>query len=199
MRPWDYDPELTAERLSKIAQLLAWGRHDAVDRHDPGVGGNPWTRGVCAYQYGCFRVLCAAETPGFEWLRIIDPGKRFQFSINSRPLRFWRGDPTEPSIRVASPTPHEQYLLDFEDGVSLDGVVMRIAVTTDFDGDFLQAAFVALRGNLPETVWPIPYERTTAPFVAIEPELPLGQELPAPAIGLVEDEDDKREPSSSIK
>lgn len=197
MKPWDYDTELTAERLGKIAQLLAWGRHDAVDRHDPDVGGNAWTRGVCAYQYGCFRIAAVAGSAGYEWLGVIDPGKRFQFSVGGRPLRFWRGDPNEPNDRVSCPTQREQLLLDLGDDASA-GLVMRIGVTTDGDGDFLEAAFVALRGDVPETVWPIPYDRSTAPFVMIEPERPLGRELPPPAIGLIEDEADERQRDSEM-
>ena len=70
MLPWDYHPDLTSERLVKVAQLLALGRGDAVDRFDPTIGDDNWTLGVCAYNYGCFQIARAAGTPGFEVAKI---------------------------------------------------------------------------------------------------------------------------------
>ncbi len=103
-------------------------------------------------------------------------------------MRFWRGDPAEPNGRMSCPTPREQLLLDREDGVPLGGVLLRISVTTDEEGDLLQASFVALREGGVEPVWPIPFGRSTAPLVALGGERPAGRELPPPSLGLIEDE-----------
>lgn len=191
MKPWDYDPALTAECLTKVAQLLAMGRRDAVDRHDPEIGGDAWTRGVCAYRYGCHRINQAAGSHGFEWLSIIDPGKRFQFKIGRVPMRFWRGDPLEPTSRVACPTPVEQLLLDLEDGVPLGGVLFRINIVTDDEGALLQASFVALRAGEVETLWRIPLEEAPPLVVALGDERPEGRELPPPTVRLPDDEEDE--------
>ena len=137
MRPWEYHQELTEERLVRVAQLLALGRGSAVDRFDPTIGDDNWTLGVCAYNYGCFRISQAAGTLGFEWLGVIDPGKHFQFSIGGVPMRFWRGDPAEPTAKIVIATPREQLLLDLEPGVPTAGVLFRVGVTTDIDGALL--------------------------------------------------------------
>lgn len=198
MKPWDYDSTLTADCLTKVAQLLAMGRRDAVERHDPTIGGDGWTRGVCAYRYGCHRINQAAGRVGFEWLSIIDPGKRFQFKIGRVPMRFWRGDPLEPTSRVSCPTPVEQLLLDLDEGdVPLGGVLFRINVVTDEEGALLQASFVALRAGQVETLWRIPLEDAPPLVVALGGECPEGRELPPPAVGLASDEEDEATASAN--
>lgn len=183
MRPWDYHPELTEERLVKVAQLLALGRGSAVDRFDPTIGDDNWTLGVCAYNYGCFRIAQAAGAPEFEWLGVIDPGKHFQFSIGGVPMRFWRGDPAEPTAKIVVATPLEQLMLDLEPGVSTAGMLFRIGVITDFDGALLGASFVALRNDQPETVWPLPLAEAEPLVVLLGDERPEGRDLPPPAVG----------------
>lgn len=191
MRPWDYHPELTEERLVKVAQLLERGRGDAVDRHDPSIGGDGWTLGVCAYNYGCFRIAEAAGTPGLEWLAVIDGSKHFQFSIGGVPLRFWRGDPADPTTKITEATRFEQLLLDLEPEVPTAGMLFRIGVTTDEDGALLGAAFVALRNDEPETVWPLPLADAQPLIVLLGDDRPEGRELPPPAVGDHRDDEDE--------
>lgn len=189
MRPWDYSSELTEERLTKVAQLLERGRSDAVDRHDTSIGGTSWTRGVCAYSYGCHQIKHAAGSPGFEWLSVIDPGLRFQFKVAGVPFRFWRGDPLEPAAKVTAATPMEQLLLDLEPGVPTAGVLFRITLATDEDGALVSASFAAYRGAYPETVWPIPVAGTTSIIVGIDKDRPEGRELPPPSVGDLGDDE----------
>jgi hypothetical protein len=183
MRPWDYHPELTEERLVKIAQLIERGRNDAVDRYEPDIGDSNWTRGVCAYRYACHQIEQAAETPGFEWLSVIDNGMRFQFRVGSVPMRFWRGDPSDPSAKISAATPVEQLLLDLEPGVPTAGLVLRIGVMTDEDGSMLQAFFAALRSGKAETVWPISLTDADPLVVILDEERPEGRDLPPPYVG----------------
>ena len=191
MRPWDYNLELTEERLIQIAQLLERGRGDAVDRYDPTVGDDSWTLGCCAYNYGCFQVRSAAETSGFEWLRVINPGKHFQFSVGHVPMRFWKGDPSDPTDKISAATAYEQLPLDLEPGVSLAGVLIRIGVVTDFDGALIGASFVALRNGEPETVWPLPLADAAPLIVGLGSDAPAGRELPPPSVGDIQDEQDE--------
>ncbi|MDX0111057.1 hypothetical protein GOC07_02005 [Sinorhizobium meliloti] len=190
MLPWDYHPELTKERLVKVAQLLAMGRGSAVDRFDPTIGDDNWTLGVCAYNYGCFQIARAAGTPGFEWLGVIEPGKHFQFSIEGIPMRFWRGDPAEPTAKISAATPFEQLLLDLEPGVPTAGMLFRIGVTTDLDGALLGASFVALRNDQPEIVWPLPLAEAEPLIVLLDDARPEGVELSSPVVGDHHDEDE---------
>jgi hypothetical protein len=191
MPPWEYHLELTQERLVRVAQLLALGRGNAVDRFDPTIGDDNWTLGVCAYNYGCFQIARAAGTPGFEWLGVIDPRKHFQFSIGGVPMRFWRGDPAEPTARISVATPFEQLLLDLEPGVSTAGMLFRIGVTTDVDGTLLGASFVALRNDQPELVWPLPLAEAEPLIVLLDDARPEGLELPPPSVGDHRDDEDE--------
>lgn len=193
MRPWDYHPELAEERLTKVAQLLALGRGHAVDRFDASIGDDSWTLGTCAYNYGCFQIKRAAGTPGFEWLDIIDPGKHFQFSIGGVPMRFWRGDPAEPTSKISAETPYEQWSLNLEPNNPMAGVLCRICVETDIDGTLLTASFVALRNDEPETVWHLPLADAEPLIVLLNDERPEGLDLPPPAVGDHEDEDDDQQ------
>lgn len=193
MRPWDYHSELTEERLTKVAQLLAMGRGAAVDRFDPTIGDDNWTLGVCAYNYGCFQIAQAAGKPGFEWLGVIDPGKHFQFSIGGVPMRFWRGDPADPTTKIAIATPFEQLLLDLEPEKPTAGVLFRIGITTDMDGALLTASFVALRNDEPETVWRLPLADAEPLIVPIDDERPEGRDLPPPSVGDHQDDDDEQD------
>ncbi|RUW63079.1 hypothetical protein [Mesorhizobium sp. M4B.F.Ca.ET.049.02.1.2] len=192
MLPWDYHPELTVERLVKVAQLLALGRGSAVDRFDPAIGDDNWTLGVCAYNYGCFQIARAAGTLGFEWLGVIDPGKHFQFSICGVPMRFWRGDPAEPTAKISVATPLEQLLLDLEPGIPTAGMLFRIGVTTDVDGALLGASFVALRNDQPEVVWPLPLAEAEPLIVLLDDTRPEGIELSSPSVGDHRDDEDER-------
>lgn len=192
MPPWDYHPELMEDRLVKVAQLLALGRGSAVDRFDPSIGDDNWTLGVCAYNYGCFQIARVAETPGFEWLKVIDPGKHFQFSVGGVPMRFWRGDPSEPTTKILVATPFEQLLLDLEPGIPTAGVLFRIGVTTDIDGALLSASFVALRNDQPEVVWPLPLADAEPLIVLLADTRAEGFDLPPPAVGgHLDDEEDR--------
>lgn len=188
MLPWDYHPELTKDRLVKVAQLLALGRGNAVDRFDPAIGDDNWTLGVCAYNFGCFQITQVAGRPGFEWLAVIDPSKHFQFSVGSVPMRFWRGHPDEPTSKISAATPREQLLLDLEPGILTAGVLFRIGVTTDLDGSLLGASFVALRDGQPELIWPLPLADAAPLIVSIDDARPEGRELPPPFVGDPTDE-----------
>ncbi|MBN9447313.1 MAG: hypothetical protein J0I67_10450 [Bosea sp.] len=192
MLPWDYHPELTKDRLIKVAQLLALGRGSAVDRFDPAIGDDNWTLGVCAYNYGCFQIRQIAGRPGFEWLAVNDPSKHFQFSVGGVPMRFWRGDPAEPTSKISAATPREQFLLDLEPGIFTAGVLFRIGVTTDLDGSLLGASFVALREGRAELVWPLPLAEAAPLIVSIDGARPEGLELPPPSVGDPSDEAGER-------
>lgn len=184
MRPWEYHPDLSSERLIKVAQLLASGRGQAVDRHEPSIGCDAWTLGIEAFNFGRFQISRAAGTPGLEWLDVPDASRRLLFRIGSVPLRFYRGFASEPTARTMTDIPIEleQYPLPLEDGASLDGCKFRLAVETNEDGTVMQISFVAVRGGLVETIWPIPYENAKPLIVALDDHKPEGRELLAPVV-----------------
>jgi hypothetical protein len=191
MRPWDYHSDLEKDRLVKVAQLLAAGRGVALDRFDPGVGDDAWTRGVCAFNYARFQLARAAGQPGFEWLSIPDPSRRFLFRIGEIAFRFFRGFAADPAPNMLQHTliELEQFALSFDEGVSLDQVKFRIAVETDTEGFPVQISFVAIRGSTPETIWPIPYESAPALLVSLDEEKPEGRDLSPPMVDIPDDEE----------
>lgn len=188
MPPWDYHPDLTKERLAAVVQLIARGRSDALDRHEPEIGDDNWTTGCRAYKCATHRLIEAQGTPGFEWLVVTDPGMHFQFRIGEMQMRFKRGDIAAPSGRIARPTRAEQLYLDLNPGRPIDGVVFRIIVHTDEDGTTLGAHFVAFRNEIVETTWPIPFSEVNSMVVALDDARPEGRELPPPVIGDWQDE-----------
>lgn len=193
MRPWDYHPDMTAERLASVARLLASGRGCALDRHEPAIGCDAWTLGVEAFNFGRHQINKAAGTPGFEWLTVPDSSRRLQFRMGSMPMRFYRGLATDPNPRmlVEAPIELEQYPLPLGAAALLDGCKFRIAVETDEEGGVVQISFVAIRGVAVETIWPIPYEDSAPLLVGLGADLAEGRELPAPSVGLVGDAADK--------
>jgi hypothetical protein len=98
-------------------------------------------------------------------------------------LRFFRGDPFDPSSRVAIATPFEQGQLDLEPDLHTAGMLFRIGVTTDEDGALMEAHFVALRAGRPETVWSLPVAEAEPLIVLLDDDRPAGRELPPPTVG----------------
>lgn len=194
MRPWEYHPDMSEERLSAVASLLASGRGTALDRHDPAIGCDGWTLGVEAFNFGRHRINAAEGTPGFEWLSVPDPSRRLQFRMGDVPMRFYRGLASDPTPRMLADAPleMEQYALPLGAAALLDGCKFRIAVETDEDGGIVQISFVAIRGHSVETIWPIPYRSAGPVLAGLGAELPEGRELPAPRIESLTDrhEDD---------
>lgn len=108
-------------------------------------------------------------------------------------MRFWRGDPTEPTEKISLATPFEQLLLDLEPETPTAGVLFRIGVTTDSDGTLLSASFVALRNDEPEAVWRLPLADAEPLIVLLDDERPEGLDLPPPAVGDHHEDDDQQD------
>lgn len=49
-QPWELNPELTQERLKKLASLIRDVRDDVVDRHDDDLGDSARATGMRAYE-----------------------------------------------------------------------------------------------------------------------------------------------------
>ena len=195
--PWDYHPDLTADRLTEIALLIRQGRHDAVERFDSDIGDDGWTLGCRAYKFGQFRILQAHEADAHPWLTIVDPSMRFIFGIGLVPVRFYRGDadePTNKTCRVGFPE-LGQLAIAFPEEDS-EPLIYRFAVETDFDGSVLAIKFVGLRHKQPVLVWEVPLPiATVTKFIpiAVEDE---GVELPEPKVGLLGHDEDTAKDAS---
>lgn len=187
--PWDVHPDLTIERLTTLANAIRDGRADAVAAQLPEIGDDGWVLGCRAFQSARFRILQMAESPECGWLKIIDASRHLEFSVGDVPLRFYRGDPEEPSDRYLAQSYPElaQMSLAFPDE-PIDGVVYRLAVETDFEGYAIGITFVGISGADVVMSWPIPFEKVIAGMAVVKtPE--TGVELDAPSVGVEKDDD----------
>lgn len=186
MYPWELNPGLTASRLITIGQLIQSGRAKALDRFDPSIGCTGWTVGCEAFSFQRHEIVQATAT--YNWLDVLDSSMQFVFSVGGVPVRFYRGEPDEPSSRTLKQTfPELQQLSLFapEELSKLgNGRVYRFAVETDFDGSLNAVTFVVLDGQTPVMAWPIPLDGSVTKIAPLWGEKDEGVELPPPMVGI---------------
>jgi hypothetical protein len=132
--PWEYHADLTLDRLQLVAKILHDTRQGTLLLHDPGGGDTPWSLGCRAYAR-CAEMLIRAAGTTCPWLRIISPTLEFIFTVGEVPVRFFRGDSSNPDgqhLRV-SITEAYQYNLAFGDTVV--DLCWRIVVETNGLGE----------------------------------------------------------------
>lgn len=190
--PWEYHPDLTAERLGVIAQLIRQGRNDALDRHNEDIGDDAWLLGCSAYQFGRFRILNAMDGGEYLWLNVIDRSLQFIFQVGQIPVRFYKGEADDPNERTRRRTYAEFDQLALLFGQDDDAnLLYRFAVETDFDGAISAIKFVGLRGEVPAFCWEVPNDNLGISVLPIT-ELPSeGVELPAPVVRLPQDDQER--------
>lgn len=159
--PWDFHPALTEDRLRFCARLLAIARRDAVAMSSYEMGDDNWSVGCRAYAFGRQRLRRCAESGTTPWLRILDESHHFVFLIEQVPVRFYRGAADEPTTRTLRRLngEAEQLSLALGQDVAADGLVFRLAVETNAQGNVERVVFLALRGeDCPECFWPVPLD-----------------------------------------
>ena len=100
MLPRDIHPALTEDRLRTCALLLVHARRDAVKLASPELGDDTWSIGCRAYAFGKQRLQRAAERGTYNWLTLLDQSHHFVFLIENVPVRFFRGQADEPTVRT---------------------------------------------------------------------------------------------------
>jgi hypothetical protein len=186
MTPWEHHAALARDRLITIAKLIEEGRNHALDRFHPGVGCTPWTVGCEAFAFQKFEIENAALDLG--WLEILDPSMQFVFSIGGVPVRFYRGDPSDPTTRTLKQSFSELRQLSLfgsDELVKLTSEpAYRFAIETDIDGAITTITFVVLAGETPVLTWQIPLDEAVTKVSPLWVEGSEGVELPAPAVGI---------------
>ncbi|MCD2325313.1 hypothetical protein LQ953_14925 [Sphingomonas sp. IC-56] len=191
--PWDIHSDLTEERLVKVAGLIRRGREDALDRHNEDIGDDNWLLGCSAYRFGCFRIDQAAETEAYPWLVVLNPSLEFVFQIGAYPVRFFRDDADEPSMRGRARAHAELDQMHLALPTSEDtALTCRFVVNTDGAGSVLAIKFVAFEGEMPVMVWDVPLGAEPV-YLPIAAEAPSeGVDLPAPAVRLPSEEKERK-------
>lgn len=184
--PWDYHPDLTAERLSIVAQFIVEGRHAAVERYDEEAGDNGWTLGCRAFQFARARILRAIDNNIHPWLSAIDRSLQLIFKIGEVPVRIYRGDADEPTDRTLRQTFSElrQLGLLFDEQDQGRDLAYRFAVETDIDGTVIRVNFVGLRGESAILNWEVPIDSFGRPVGTVGRPATEAVELPAPQVGV---------------
>jgi hypothetical protein len=170
IKPWEFHPDRTQDRLVAVAQLIASGRDAALEIYDPVRGFNGWLLGCCAYQFGRVRILRAVEEQSLPWLGISRGTRHFIFQIGAVPVRFYRDDPDDPSGKVLQQSEFESRQLSLtlgDEGSGADS--FRLIVQTGLGGELIRIAFLALRKGSTVLVWDVPLRRdgVRAPVVAV--------------------------------
>lgn len=192
--PWEYHPELTAERISAVARLIVDGRQTAVELFDEEAGDNGWTLGCRAFQFGRARILRAADEGKHDWLSVIDRSLQLTFTIGAVPVRIYRGEAEEPTDRTARQSINELRQLGFSFDERDEGreLAFRFAIETDIDGGVLAVAFVGLRGKTAVLHWVVPIEIGLKSGTVGRPATE-SVKLDAPVVGVRERETSKGE------
>jgi hypothetical protein len=190
--PWDYHPDLTADRLIRVAQCIVKGRNDALDRHNAAIGDTGWTLGCSAFQFACFRLLEVMDSGDYPWLVPVDRSLQFIFKIGAIAVRFYRGEADDPHVRTLRRTYPEliQFRLAFPDDEGRD-LLYRFAVETDFDGSISAIKFVGLRDESPVFCWEVPYEAGVGRMPRVVEPPAEGIELPPPPVKLPGEDNEK--------
>lgn len=195
MYPWEVHAGLSPDRLIKIAELIQSGRNKALDRFDPTLGCTGWTVGCEAFAFQRYELIKAAEE--IEWLQILDSTMQFVFSVGGVPVRFYRGEPDDPSSRTLKQTFPELDQLTLFSAEELSKLgssrIYRFAVETDIDGSLAAVSFVVLDGESPTLVWPIPLDGSVTKISPMWAEKSEGVELPPPSVGVAQAKNDNDE------
>ena len=190
MTPWEHHSALTRDRLLTLAQLIRKGRNDALDRFVPGVGCTGWTVGCEAFSFQRHQIIEASKV--LDWLKIIDDGMQFVFSIEGVPIRFYRGEPDDPNARTLKQSFSElrQISLFAEDVLEKlgDETMYRFAVETDVDGSLTAITFVVLADHIPVLTWQAPLDEPVTRISPLWIEGSEGVSLPAPRVEIATQE-----------
>jgi len=186
MTPWEHHPALDRDRLITIGKLIERGRNNALDRFDPAIGCTPWTVGCEAFAFQKSEIETAALD--VDWLEILDPSMQFVFSIGGVPVRFYRGEPDDPTTRTLKQSFSElkqRSLFSPDELVRLTSEpAYRFAIETDVDGALTAITFVVLAGETPVLTWEVPLDESVTKVSPLWIEGSEGVELPAPAVGI---------------
>jgi len=176
MKPWNIHPGLTVERLQTVGNVIRSARHSAVTSYEPEKGDDPWSLGCVAYART--RSAISKATEKYEWLKVVEAGLHFVFSVGGVPLRFYHGDsesPPDRSLRRNFPEIKAQQLaLEFIK-VPLTSGIFRIAVETDERGEATSLTLVLVDAvGEPQDSWPIPATAEILPLYEPKPSVDVG-------------------------
>lgn len=130
--PSERYPDLSTDRLSIVANILARERDAAAADHHPERGETEFSLGVSAWERTKSAIIAASQM--YPWLRIADgetPGPSpFTFQIGIYPIRFYHGtaDDTPPRYLLRCDVEQLEMKIDY---AIPNGHILRFAVETN--------------------------------------------------------------------
>ena len=191
--PWEACLELKLERLQLLAENLRDVRHDALEIHDEEKGDDAQVHGTVAYARQRRRITDLAASGEHPWLGIIDPSRRFIFSIGGTPMRMYRGDarrPPERSLRsyVAELVALQMDLFadDPAERAESKGWFWRMAIETDGAGLVVRGVVFQAHAQTLEVRNPFEIPLRDGGITIVNPVTPIarpGKEIPPATVG----------------
>lgn len=186
--PWDHHPDLSSLRLRTIATTILRTRNETMTLDGIEPENTPWGSGCLAYDRTRWAIVQQAKIE--PWLSIVDGGMGFIFAIGRVPVRFYKGEPDEPTERTLArryPELQQQSLAFAE---NTDTLLWRFAVESGIDGKVVAISFVGLDLNA-DVVSRWDFDRSkVVPISSGKKKTSESRVLPQPSIGPKTDEEE---------
>jgi hypothetical protein len=186
-KPWEINPDLHEDSLKKLAGLIREIRDEVIDLHDNELGDTARGTGLRAYE--CVRShINRASVDNESWpeLGIIKPDGKFTFSINSIPIRLYRGTPSCPEEKRLVPCYEALSQMSFlyDEVGDYASTVWFFAVELD---DYRYVDKVTFTGFLNGTqicCWEIPLDASVPVLAEVNDDTPAPVKLPKATVKL---------------
>lgn len=195
LRPWEIAPELAEDRLRLLACTVDRVRSEVLEAHEPEKGDGPWGFGCRAYERTCFALSKLADQPEHrDWFRVDAERLECTLRIGGVPIKFYRGEPTDPSPRALRGGLSAS-LRDLATGqISLfsqqaqasaaAGWFWLMAIETHSDGTVSRVMVLqASESGGIQNEWEIPLELPVAALAPVTSTRREGVDLPPPVVG----------------
>lgn len=186
--PWDHHPDLTSIRLRSIASTIFQTRNETMTLDGVEPQNTPWGSGCLAYDRTRWAIIEQAKIE--DWLSIVDGGMGFIFAVGKVPVRFYKGEPDEPTQRTLARRHPELQQQSMAFAKNPGDVIWRFAVESAVDGKVIAISFVGLDLN-GDVISRWDFDRSKViPISSAQKTPSKGRVLPPPSIGPKTDEED---------
>lgn len=130
MKPWDFEPELTEERLQIIGRLLSEIYNTSAEEHRQ-LGDTPYVIGTVCFGRAHEALL---HLTGYDWYQVTRTTFDITFNIGGIPCRFFSTtDPDNPKAKVYNRNPHDSLFPEIETAPCLWRFLIQKPISEEFD------------------------------------------------------------------
>lgn len=174
-QPWELNPALKSNRLSELASLIREVRDSVIDLHDDVLGDSARSTGLRAYECCRNKIIRASDDNDlWPWLGIVKEDGKFTFSIDSVPVRLYRGVPSSPEERRLIPCVEalSQMSLLLDDVGNAASVIWFFAIEVDEFRYVDRVTFTGFLDGAQVSCWEIPLDEKVPAFGSVDSLLP---------------------------